>query len=152
MKTWSAQQLRELVEPALTEMGFELHELQLLGRGPQTVVRLFLDREGGIGLDDCEAASKLVSRVFDEAEPFATRYTLEVSSPGIDRPLSSPRDYQRQLGHKVNLRFRDGEGETVLQGRVVEVGEAHVVVEPKAGPAVEVGLESVLEARPVIEI
>jgi ribosome maturation factor RimP len=149
---WSPDRLRELLEPALARLGYEVYDLQVLGRDPGGIVRLTLDSEPGISLDDCERASNIVSAVLDQADPFNGRYTLEVSSPGAERQLESQRDYQRQLGHTVRVRYREGEGEAVLQGRLVEVGPSHIALEHRDAVPQRVELGDVISASRVVQI
>lgn len=95
---------REL-EPLLAEQGYELVEVEF-GGGPgnRAVLRIFLDKpQGGITLDDCTAASQLLSAFLDAGDWISERYTLEVSSPGIDRPLRKPQDFERFAGETVRL-------------------------------------------------
>src|SRR4051812_20388795 len=90
------QNVVKIVEPLLQTQGFELVELQLQQRKGQWLVRVFADAEGGISLEDCQRLSRDIGQVFDAEDFIATSYVLEVSSPGLDRPLRSVRDFQRQ--------------------------------------------------------
>lgn len=94
----------ELEEIARAQ-GCELVHLEFRGG----TMRLVLDREGGVRLEECEAVSKAASALLDVAEFGRGRYTLEVSSPGLDRPLYRPSDYARFVGRRVRVRFRDPE-------------------------------------------
>ena len=102
---------REL-EPHLAEQGYELVELEFARQGRHGVLRLFVDREGGVTLDHCQALSQLVSPILDAADFIDGSYMLEVSSPGIDRPLRKPEDFQRFAGERVKLKT-----ETPVEGR-----------------------------------
>lgn len=94
-----------LIAPELAEQGFELIELEMAQQGHTPVLRVFLDKEGGgITLDDCAEATQLLDPVLDRAEILDSRYMLEVSSPGIDRPLRKPADFDRFAGEPVKLR------------------------------------------------
>src|SRR5438034_3365224 len=85
-----------IVEPLLQTQGFELVELQLQQRKGQWLVRVFADAEGGISLADCRKLSLEIGQVLDAEDLIAASYVLEVSSPGLDRPLHTARDFQRQ--------------------------------------------------------
>ncbi|MBI3871559.1 MAG: ribosome maturation factor RimP [candidate division Zixibacteria bacterium] len=103
------ERLRAVVEPVAEQYGVELVDvIHHLGRN-QTV-RILIDKPGGITLDDCTRVSRRLSADFDMAEVMPGRYTLEVSSPGLDRPLRTPADFRRKMGHKVALRYEDGDG------------------------------------------
>jgi ribosome maturation factor RimP len=89
------------LEPLLAKQGFELVEVELGGHGSRTVLRLFVDRNRGVTLDDCALVSQLVGPVLDLRDWIAGSYTLEVSSPGIDRPVRKPRDFERFAGERI---------------------------------------------------
>jgi len=96
-----------LLEPAVAALGYELVDLELrVGRG-HGLVRLFIDAESGITLDDCEKVSREVSALLDVEDPLPGDYNLEVSSPGLDRKLVRPGDYDRFAGCRVKVRLLD---------------------------------------------
>ena len=104
------QVLWELIEPAVAALGYDLEDLAVSQAGRRSMVRVIVDREGGIDLDAVASASRAVSAVLDEAEQDAAGaaaaglsgpYVLEVSSPGVDRPLSAPRHWRRNVGRLV---------------------------------------------------
>lgn len=98
------QRIIDLVEPLLQREGFELVEVEIVGKGPGTILRLYIDKPGGITLDDCSHVSLAVDPMLDVEEPFDTTYSLEVSSPGLDRPLRKPEDFQRFIGKKIKVK------------------------------------------------
>lgn len=85
------------------EFGFELFDLGLSGSGSRTLLRVMIDKEGGITLNDCEAYSRRLEAVLDVEDPIAGPYTLEVSSPGLDRPLKNPGDFGKNIGKLVRV-------------------------------------------------
>src|SRR5579872_2158079 len=91
--------LLKLLEPAIEALGYELVELEF----PPHLLRIYIDREGGVTVDDCEKVSRQVSAVLDVEDPIAGAYTLEVSSQGLDRPLRKEADYTRFAGGRVKL-------------------------------------------------
>lgn len=96
--------LRQILEPAVKLSGCELVAIEYFPRGVGQTLRLYIDREGGITVDDCERVSRQVSGVLDVEDPITGHYTLEVSSPGLDRPLTAAHDFERFSGHEVKLR------------------------------------------------
>src|SRR5438105_9598089 len=107
MATATNQQIsriRALFEPTLTLRGYELYDLALTGSGGHTTLRVRIDRPEGVTLDDCERVSKSLSALLDQADPLPTRYDLEVSSPGAERPLRSLDEYRRFIGRRANVR------------------------------------------------
>src|SRR5499433_3296807 len=123
------QSVVDLVEPLLQMQGFELVELQLQQRRGQWLVRVFADAEGGISLEDCRRLSLEIGQVLDAEDFIATSYVLEVSSPGLDRPLRTARDFQRQHQRMVMV-FLNSPHMSQLQqtGRVAAVTASHLVL------------------------
>jgi ribosome maturation factor RimP len=117
--------IRKIVEPILTDRGLELVELEVRHGHGGGVVRLFIDRSGGVRVADLESVSREVSTLLDVEDPIETRYTLEVSSPGLDRPLVSPQDFRRAQGQLVHVVTREPvEGRTECTARLVSCDEA----------------------------
>lgn len=99
-----AEQLHALLAPSVEALGYELWGLEYIqGRG--AVLRLYIDSDNGITVDDCAAVSHQVSGVLDVEDPISGEYTLEVSSPGMDRPLFTPEQWQRYIGEKAQVRL-----------------------------------------------
>lgn len=97
------QKIRALASQAADECGHEVVELSLLGRGRRTLLRVFIDKEGGVTLKDCELFSRRLEALLDVEDPLRDSYTLEVSSPGLDRPLKNRRDFVRSIGKLVRV-------------------------------------------------
>jgi len=101
------EQLHKLIDPIVTSLGCELWGLEYLTQGRYTTLRIYIDREEiGVSLEDCEKVSRQISSVMDVEDPIDGEYTLEVSSPGMDRPLYTAEHYARYIGEQVNLRLR----------------------------------------------
>lgn len=98
--------LHELIEPSVTALGFELWGIEYLAQGAHSVLRIYIDSEDGITVDDCAKVSHQVSGVLDVEEPISGHYNLEVSSPGMDRPLFTLEQFAAWAGHQVQLRLR----------------------------------------------
>lgn len=94
--------LRNMLESPVEALGYELLHLEFAGQG-SSILRLYIDAPGGIELDDCEAVSRQVSAILDVEDPVKNAYTLEVSSPGLDRPLVKAEHFQRFLGERVRI-------------------------------------------------
>lgn len=101
------EQLHKLIAPIVASLGCELWGLEYLTQGRYTTLRIYIDREEvGVSLEDCEKVSRQISSVMDVEDPIDGEYTLEVSSPGMDRPLYTAAHYARYIGEQVNLRLR----------------------------------------------
>jgi len=104
--------LQELVAPVVAALGYELVGVEHVPQGRRSVLRLYIDRDDGITVDDCERVSRQVSGLLDVEDPIPGEYLLEVSSPGLDRPLFTAGHFQRFVGHQVRLRLT-----TPIEGR-----------------------------------
>lgn len=98
------QRIRTLVEPVLSSLGFELVDVRLGTDFGRQVLRIFIDREGGVTVGDCQKASQEMNTLLDVEEVVRERYFLEVSSPGLDRPLVKPADFVRYTGKEAVLK------------------------------------------------
>jgi ribosome maturation factor RimP len=97
--------LEKLVVPVVEGCDVELYEMEFVKEGGSRILRLFIDKDGGVDLNDCERVSRAVSNVLDEHDPIPTAYRLQVGSPGIERRLSKPEHFLRYVGHKVMLKL-----------------------------------------------
>lgn len=97
--------VRELTEKTVTSLGYELVDVEFIKEQAGWVLTLYIDKAGGVMLSDCEAVSRAVEPILDEKDPIAQSYYLSVSSPGLDRPLKTERDYARNLGKPITLRL-----------------------------------------------
>ena len=123
------QTIREVVTSLLSLHGAELVELQVSPQKGRWLVRVFADSEDGISLDDCRQLSYEIGQVLDAEELIPTAYLLEVSSPGLDRPLRTPRDFRRQHQHLVTVFLHTAlHGVTQYTGRVADVTDAQLVL------------------------
>ncbi|RYE54957.1 MAG: ribosome maturation factor RimP [Sphingobacteriales bacterium] len=121
--------LHNMIEPIVVSLGCELWGLEYLTQGRYTTLRLFIDGPQGVSLEDCEKVSRQVSSVMDVEDPIDGEYTLEVSSPGMDRPLYTPAHYARYVGETVNLRLRMArDGRRRFKGDIVKVEGDDVVI------------------------
>jgi len=130
--------IERIIEPSLAAMGYELVRVQLSGGHHRPTLQIMLERSDGRGMavEDCEAASRAVSALLDVEDPIPGAYQLEVSSPGIDRPLTRAKDYERFAGHvaKIELKFPI-EGRRRFQGRLVGLRDERVLIATDAGEA-----------------
>lgn len=100
------QNLKEMLAPAIEDLGCELWGIECQRAGRFMTVRLFIDKEGGVGVEDCADVSRQVSAILDVEDPIADKYNLEVSSPGLDRPLFTLAQYERFVGQDILVHLR----------------------------------------------
>jgi ribosome maturation factor RimP len=135
--------LVQLLEPAVEGLGFELADLELhLSRG-KGLLRIYIDADAGVTVEDCEAVSRQVSSVLDVADPIAGSYSLEVSSPGLDRRLVKPTHFDRFAGSDVQVRLR-----RLVDGRRKVRG----VLVARSGAVIAVRSEGVLLELPLADV
>jgi len=100
-------ELSEMLEPAITALGYTLWGIEYVPQGKHSLLRVYLDKEGGIDIEDCAQASRQISSILDVEDPISGVYTLEVSSPGIDRVLFNLDQFREYLGWYVQLRLTE---------------------------------------------
>ncbi len=126
----SKQKLLQLLEPAIEKLGFELADLDLKTGGRDGLLRIFIDKAEGIDIEDCEAVSRQVSALLDVEDPLQSNYTLEVSSPGLDRTLTKPAHFHRFMGQDVRVKLRFPlEGRRNYRGALMAADEEKIEVE-----------------------
>lgn len=122
--------LWELFEPVISGMGFELIEIEHFPNPKHGVLRLYIDKEDGVDIDDCSAVSKQISALIDVEDPVSGQFNLEISSPGLDRPLRRLKDFKRFAGSVVKLKTAMPlDGQRNFKGRLLEASEQTVVIE-----------------------
>ena len=122
--------LSTLLEPTVEGLGYELLHLEMGQQGKDRVLRIYIDAPGGIMVDDCELVSKQVSALLDVEDPLNGSYLLEVSSPGLDRPLVKPRHFQQYVGDKAKIVMSNYVlGRRNFTGQMVEAGDDAVILE-----------------------
>jgi len=149
--------MQEVISPILWALKLELVEVVCVGQGPRSVVRVLIDKPGGVTVTDCERAHKALGPALDMADPFPHAYTLEVSSPGLDRPFKCLQDYQRAIGKEVSLKLRQPlNGQWRVIGRLAEADEQAVSLTLSMGRAepqmVRVEREQIADARLFVKI
>ena len=126
--------------------GLDLLAVEVKGAGSQTLVRVVVDRKGGVDLGTCQQVSRDLSGRLDDVDPVSGRYRLEVTSPGTDRPLRDQRDFDRVEGRLVQVR-RVGDDGGAVRGTVREARPAGVVLDVEGAPPVEVAYDQIASAR-----
>ncbi|GJM14010.1 MAG: ribosome maturation factor RimP [Pseudohongiella sp.] len=112
----------ELIEPTIQALGVQLWGVELLQQGKYSLLRIYIEREEGVTIDDCEKVSRQVSALLDVEDPIAGEYTLEVSSPGMDRPLFTVEQYAQYVGSEVDLKLRRPiDGRRKFKGQIIKV-------------------------------
>lgn len=148
-----AERITEIAEAILSPLGMALVDLEYKREGRDMVVRLFIEKEGGITLDDCSAVSRELSDILDVEDFMPEHYTLEVSSPGICRPLKKLADYQRFLGHLVKVKTFEtltddaGNKRKTFVGKLTAVEDGIVGIDLTEGQHAAIPLDKVAKAN-----
>jgi ribosome maturation factor RimP len=147
------EQIEQLVGAKIEQMGYELVDVEYAKvKGQDDELVVYIDRQGGVTLDDCEAVSLAVEPIIDEADPIAHAYVFCVSSPGIDRPLKKPRDFEKALQTKVDLKLYEKlNGKKEITAVLVGYDESAVRLQTEKGQELELGREKIALIRPHIE-
>ena len=123
-------QIYELVKPIADELNYDIYHIEYVKENGEYYLRIYIEKEGGITLSDCEALSRRVSDVMDEKDPIADPYFLEVSSPGLNRTIFTEEHYKRFIGREVMVRFTKAiDGKKNAKGILKEVNEDNIIVE-----------------------
>lgn len=124
------EKIYQLVRPVTEELQYELYHIEYVKENGEYYLRIYIDKDGGISLTDCEKVSRRVSDIMDEEDPIPVAYYLEVSSPGLNRGLYTEAHYVMQIGKEVLIRFKKSfEGKKNVKGILREVKEDSIVVE-----------------------
>ena len=143
----SVQKLNELLEPLVQDLGFEFVGLEYNNNPKQSVLRIYIDHENGVGIDDCETVSRETAALLDVKDPIRSRYNLEVSSPGLDRPLFTPAHYSEYKGYKVKINlFVPQDGRRNFSGPILSADDNSVNID-QDGSAVKLEIENIAKAK-----
>lgn len=124
------QKLTELLRPAVEEVGKTLLGIEFISAGNNSILRLFIDHENGINVDDCAEVSRQVGALLDVEDPISSEYNLEVSSPGVDRPLFELAHFQEVIGETVNVKLSMPlNGRRKFKGPLVAIENDALIVE-----------------------
>lgn len=126
--------VKELLEPILTEKGLELYDLEFKGRGGKGILRVYIDNEDGVTIDDCADVSRELSVLLDVHDLISDSYTLEVSSPGLTRALRKPIHFIKFIGKKVKIKTDTQiENKNMFIGKLLDFKDDNATVETESG-------------------
>jgi ribosome maturation factor RimP len=137
-------QIEEVVQPVLLDHGLTLVDLEFRPRRPRGVLRLFVDKPGGVGIDDCQRVSRELGDVLDASALIEEAYDLEVSSPGLDRQLRTDREFRWATGKRVRCWLAGGQE---VRGRLLGIDGGFLVLEQNGGEQVKLDKASITKAR-----
>ncbi|MDH4028963.1 MAG: ribosome maturation factor RimP [Nitrospirota bacterium] len=140
--------IREIIEPVINSLGIELYDFELNKMKAKALLRVFIEKDGGVTIDDCEHVSREIEAVLDVEDPIPYSYVLEVSSPGLDRPLKQPKDFIRYTGSTIRVvTLEPVEKQTFFIGNLLEADEKGIVVLLPTNEKITVPYANISKAR-----
>jgi ribosome maturation factor RimP len=141
----------ELVEPILAKMNLELVDVEFVKEGKNWFLRVFIDKEGGVDIEECGKVSEELSEKLDEVEPIADPYYLEVSSPGVERPLKTKEAFVKSVGKNIHIKlYQPIDGQKELEGKLISFEENIAKIEFKEKTRkkmIEIPYDKIAKAR-----
>ncbi len=123
------QKIEQYIRPTIENMGYELWGCQYLAQGHRALLRVYIDKANGIGIEDCERVSRQIGALLDVEDPISGQYSLEISSPGIPRPLFYHDHYQRYINETVEIKvLKPVDGRRKFMGVIVKADEEKLVL------------------------
>ncbi|MDD2554330.1 MAG: ribosome maturation factor RimP [Desulfotomaculaceae bacterium] len=139
--------VEELITPCVQESGMELVDIEFVKEGACWYLRIFIDKPGGIGIEDCGYLSRKIDRILDEKDPIPQSYNLEVSSPGLERPLKKLSDFNRFAGNiAVITTYVPYNGNKIIAGRIAAVRDDNIILDSE-GKELTIHYSQVASAR-----
>jgi ribosome maturation factor RimP len=124
------ESVRTIADPIVRALSLDLVDVECLGQGSRTLLRVFIDKAGGVSVEDCEQVHVSLGHALDVKDPIPHAYTLEVSSPGLDRPFKRRTDYERAQGKLVTIKLRSPlDGQWRVGGHLLEIGDDGVMLQ-----------------------
>ena len=137
-----------ILEPSIAEKGLELVDLEFVKEGVNWYLRVYIDKDGGVNIDDCEAVSRALEVKLDEKDPIEQAYILEVSSPGIDRPLKKDADFVKYQGEIIDVKlYKAQDGSKQYQGRLLGLENGVLSIEEENGNVVKFEQKDIASVR-----
>lgn len=143
------ESVRDIADPIVRALDLDLVDVECVGQGARTLLRVFIDKPGGVSLVDCEQVHLSLGHALDVNDPIPHAYTLEVSSPGLDRPFRRRADYERARGKIITVKLRAArDGHWRLAGRLVDVNDEGVTLQSDGhGEPLRVQWDAIADTR-----
>jgi ribosome maturation factor RimP len=141
--------IKKVLEKDIERLGYKVWGLELFGRRSNQTLRIFIDKNKGISVEDCEKVSRHISKVLDTENDFSENYMLEVSSPGLDRKFFYNEQYIDYLNELLKVTFFDSQNKKTVQGRLEQVDKTSIKLEMKEGP-MQIAFSSIIQANLII--
>ncbi|MEW6714593.1 MAG: ribosome maturation factor RimP [Nitrospirota bacterium] len=142
-----------IIEPVINALGMELADMEFSTERGRLLLRVFIDKEGGVTIDDCELVSREIGSILEVEDPIKRAYTLEVSSPGLDRPLKRPEDFRRASGKTARVVTHEPiDKQTFFVGDIIDAGDMEIVLLLPKDKRVTISYENISKARLEVKV
>ena len=133
------QKVENLLKPKIEEIGYELYDVEYVKEGPEYYLRIYIDKESGIDLNDCEKVSNEINEILDKADYIKEQYYLEVSSPGIERKLRKDKHLEQNISKNVEIKLfkKDNNGKKEYTGKLKAFNQEEIIIETDKEIAIE---------------
>ena len=136
--------IESICNPLAEGLGYELVDVEFIKEDSAHFLRIYLDKPGGINLDDCQKMSEVLSEKLDEEDPITMPYYLEVSSPGLDRPLKTDKDLKRNIGKALEIKlYKNLEGKKTIEGDLEDYNDMEIIIRTEANKIISIPREIV---------
>ncbi|WZL74884.1 ribosome maturation factor RimP [Clostridiaceae bacterium 35-E11] len=140
--------VKELVLPIINNSKLELVDIEFVKEGQSWFLRVYIDKDGGVTIDDCQMVSEGLSEKLDEVDPISQNYYLEVSSPGLDRPLKTDKDFEKYTNRLVEVYLYEPiEGKKVMEGLLIERTQANLVIKSEDDNLIDIPREKISKVK-----
>jgi len=147
------EKVRGIIGPVINALDIELTDIELVKMRGKALLRVFIDKEGGVTIDDCERVSREVEAILDVEDPIPSSYVLEVSSPGLDRPLKGPGDFKRFAGRNARVvTLEPIDNQTFFIGKIAAAGDTEIELLLPQDRQVTIAYKNISKARLEVEV
>jgi ribosome maturation factor RimP len=149
----TAERIDKIAIKAATDNGVEFVQSEIVGSKRNMTVRIYIDKPAGVTLEDCSTVSRAIEEVIDADDFIPTPYVLEVSSPGLERPLLSVKDFEKFAGKKAKVKTSEAiDGQTNFNGRIASVEDSDILFEDKTNGAVRIPFDTIAKANLKVDL
>lgn len=139
--------LFDLLAPQVADLGYECYDVEYVKQGGRPVLTIYIDKDGGVSLEDCEAVSRSIGAFMDAADPIRDAYTLQVSSPGLERKLTRTEHYKKVIGEMIDVKcYRAQDGKKTFCARLKDADDDHIVIEDEEKGDVTLSYDDIAKA------
>ena len=147
------ERIQSLLEATISALGYELLGVEYVGQGKHSRLRLYIDSPNGIGVEDCETVSRQASALLDVDDPINGQYSLEVSSPGVDRPLFRLEHYKKYVGERIKFKVKlPIAGQRNFEGQIQKVDQDDIYISVESDEPLKLACSDIERANLIVEI